>query len=363
LSRLAALVTAVLALALAMALPALATAKPAGRDFIGITAEDVFAGDAGYRAGNLQAQSSLGIGLIRQTFDWSTIERAPGQYDFSYHDEFVAAAAAHGITILPILFRAPDFHLGKRNGNDACAPKSNATMAAFAQALVARYGPNGSLWAERPGIRKLPIRSWQIWNEPNLSQYWCGRPNAKQYVGMLRTVGKAIKRADRRAQVVTAGIPPSLLSNAVRIHKYLEQMYRAGAAKYFDSLAINSYAKDHKELGRLLGSVRKLMNKRGDRRGSIWITELGWGDKGYKHRFVVGEKGQATRISKSLALIRKMRRKLRLRGVVYFSWRDAPPYPPDYDDQWGLHTGLLDINGAPKRGFHAFEQRTKAFRP
>jgi polysaccharide biosynthesis protein PslG len=362
LPRLAVLVTAVLALALAIALPAVAAAKPA-RDFIGITAEDVFAGDAGYRSGNLQAQSSLGIGLIRQTFDWSTIERAPGQYDFSYHDEFVAAAASHGITVLPILFRTPEFHLGKRHAKYACAPKSNGTLAAFAQALVRRYGPKGTLWAERPGLRKLPIRSWQIWNEPNLTMYWCGRPNAKQYVAMLRVVGKAIKKADRRANVVTAGIPPSLLGGAVRIHTFIDQMYRAGAARYFDSLAINSYAKDHKELGRLLRSVRKLMNKRGDRRGSIWITELGWGDKGVKHRFIVGEKGQAKRISKSLALIRKMRRKLRLRGVVYFSWRDAPPYPPDYDNDWGLHTGLLDINGAPKRGFRAFEQLTRGFRP
>jgi hypothetical protein len=362
-TRRAFLAFAMLAAAVAMALPAVAVAKPAGRDFIGITAEDVFAGDAGYRSANLQAQSSLGIGLIRQTFDWSTIERAPGQYDFSYHDEFVAAAASHGITVLPILFRAPDFHIGKRRGNAACAPRSNRTMAAFAQALVRRYGPRGSLWAERPGLRKLPIRSWQIWNEPNLPMYWCGRPNARQYVGMLRTVGKAIERADRRAQIVTAGIPPSTMRGAVRIHTFIGQMYSAKAARYFDSLAVNSYARDHKELGRLLGSIRKLMNERGDRRGSIWITELGWGDRGVEHRFVVGEEGQATRISRSLALIRKQRRKLRLRGVVYFSWRDAPPYPPDYENMWGLHTGLLDIHGAPKPGFHAFGQLTRALLP
>ncbi|MGH8571160.1 MAG: hypothetical protein ACREX8_01105 [Gammaproteobacteria bacterium] len=346
-----------------LALPPLASAK-VSRDFIGITAEDVFAGDAAYRADSLKAQSALGIGLIRQTFDWARIERAPGQYDFSYHDEFVAAAASRGITVLPILHNPPSFHLGRRHPRYACPPKSNKPFAAYAQALVRRYGPKGTLWTERPGLRKLPLRSWQIWNEPNLIQYWCGRrPSAKRYVKMLATVGKAIERVDRKAHIVTAGLPPSLMKSAVALAKYLEQMYRAGAAKHFDSLAINSYAKDHRELGRLLGSVRELMNRRRDRSGQIWITEMGWGDKAsVKSRFIVGEKGQASRISKSLSLIRKQRRKLRLRGLVYFSWRDAPPYPPTFADMWGLHTGLLDIDGDPKKGYQAFRQRAKALR-
>jgi hypothetical protein len=139
-------------------------------------------------------------------------------------------------------------------------------------------------------------------------------------------------------------------------------MYAAKAAKYFDSLAINSYARDHRQLGRMLRSIRKQMNARGDRRGRIWITEIGWGDRGPEHRYIVGEKGQATRIAKSLALIRKQRKKLGLRGVVYFCWRDGAPYAPDFKDMWGLHTGLLDINGNPKQGFDVFGRKSKALR-
>ena len=188
-----------------------------------------------------------------------------------------------------------------------------------------RYGPNGTLWAEHPEVPALPIRSWQIWNEPNLGPYWCGKPNAKQYVAMLRAVGTAIKQVDRGAQIVTAGLPDSKLGYATPLKRFIDQMYAAKAAKYFDSLAINSYAKDERDLGRLLGGIRKQMNAHRDRGGQIWITEIGWGDRGPKHRFIVGEKGQADRIAKSFALIRKQRTKLRLRGVVYFSWRDGAP--------------------------------------
>jgi len=346
----------------ALALAPAAGAKPVGRDFIGITSEDVFAGDADYRATNLTAQSGLGIGLLRQTFDWAQIERTPGQYDMSYHDAYVLAAAQHGITILPILFHTPEFHAGRIDPRNACPPRTNESLAAYAQALVRRYGPNGTLWAERPDVPKLPIRSWQIWNEPNLTMYWCGKPNAKQYVAMLRTVSKAIKQVDRSAHIVTAGLPDSKLGGAVPLKRFIDQMYKAKAAKYFDSLAINSYAKDHLQLGRILGSVRKQMNARRDRKGQIWITEIGWGDRGPKHRYIVGEKGQATRIAKSLALIRKQRNKLRLRGVVYFSWRDGAPYAPNFKDLWGLHTGLLDINGDPKQGFGAFGKQLHTLR-
>jgi hypothetical protein len=102
------------------------------------------------------------------------------------------------------------------------------------------------------------------------------------------------------------------------------------------------------------------MNRRRDRRARIWITEMGWGDVGPAHRFIVGPVGQATRIKSSFALVSRLRRKLRLRGLVYYSWRDARPYPPLYKDAWGLHTGLLDVNGNPKPAFGTFSRAAAA---
>jgi polysaccharide biosynthesis protein PslG len=340
---------------LAGPVPTAAAALPKG--FVGLTAEDVFAGSAGYRASNLSSQASLGVRLHRQTFDWSAIETAPGRYDLSYYDAYVAAAAAHGIRILPILFKPPSFYLSRDHPRATCPPGSNAPFSAFAKTLVRRYGSSGTLWRERRDIPKTPITAWQIWNEPNLGMfYWCGKANAKRYVAMLRTVGKAIKQVDRRAEIVTAGLPPSKLSGAVPLTRFIGQMYRAGGKRAFDSLAINSYAKDQRQLGQLLTSIRRVMNSRGDPGGRIWITELGWGDQGVPHRFIVGAEGQARRITKSFALIKKQRRRLRLRGVVYFSWRDQQPYPPRYENLWGLHTGLLDNDGTPKPAFFAFKR-------
>jgi hypothetical protein len=139
-------------------------------------------------------------------------------------------------------------------------------------------------------------------------------------------------------------------------------MYRAGARQAFDSLAINPYATDHRQVRRLLRKTRALMNRHGDRRGTIWISELGWGDRGPKHRFIVGRRGQAKRIRKSFDVIRRERRRLRVRGVVYYSWRDAQPYPPANRDLWGLHTGLLREDGAFKPAYYAFKNAVALLR-
>ena len=345
-------------LALALALTALilptAASAAVSRDFVGMTSDETYGEEGDVRKTNLTQMRQARVGLIRQAFDWSRIETDAGVYDLSFVDQYVADVAARGISVMPVLTNAPKFY--KRSGSQRGAnrPTSNGLMAEFAQALVSRYGPTGTLWDERPDLRKMPIRAWQIWNEPTLPVYWGPRPNAREYVAMLRTVGTAIKQVDPGAEIVTAGLPPSRLAGAARLDRYLKQMYSAGAARHFDTLAINAYAKDSKELQALLEQVRKLMDNRKDKKAKIWITELGWGDKGPRHRFIVGRQGQAKRIKDSFKVIKKQRRKLKLRGLVYFSWRDTEPYAPNFEDLWGLHTGLLDKKGNRKPAYNAF---------
>lgn len=335
------------------------TAAVAGvpEDFVGLTSEDVFAGDASYRTSNLSAQTAVGAGLLRQTFDWSQIERSRGQYDLSYYDDYVAAAAAHGVRILPILFRPPPFRSraparGARPGT--YPPRDYGELGRFGAVLVRRYGPRGTLWSERPEIPYLPIRAWQIWNEPNLRAYWPTGPNARQYARLLALAGREIKRADRRAEIVTAGMPQSRLG--VPLARYLTALYRAGARSAFDTLGINTYARSERDLERTLRSVRRIMDRFRDRRARIWITEIGWSDRGPRSPFRAGLRGQGTRITRSFAVIARLRRTLRLRGVVYYSWRDSPPYAPHFRDFWGLHTGLLNREGEPKPAFYSFRR-------
>src|SRR5262249_33105354 len=149
-------------------------------------------------------QARAGIGLVRQTFSWKLIETSRGHYDLAYYDRFVADAARAGLTVLPILFDTPAFYERRAAaGSDPRAtspPRDLDTMARFATVLERRYGPNGTLWRDQPGLPKRPITAWQVWNEPNLPIYWGDRPNAREYTAMLRAVGGALHAADPRAQ-------------------------------------------------------------------------------------------------------------------------------------------------------------------
>lgn len=324
------------------------------KDFVGVQDDYLLAADANYRTANFSAMSAIGVGTVRQAFLWREIETAPGQYDFSTYDEYVSKASAHGLKILAVVFGPPQFRMKRGPAKFTCQPRSTKEFGEYAAELARRYGSNGTFWSENPSVPRNPITTWQIWNEPNLPQYWCGKPNARQYVSLLKAAHKALNQVDRKSETVTAGIPQSRIGT--KLTTFLSQMYRARAAKYFDTLAIHPYGKTVPELGRRLRSIRRIMNKRRDRRTKLWVTELAWSDVGPGSPFRVGKNGQANRIKDAYRLIGKQRRRLNLRGAIYVYWRDLPPYPPRFTDFWGLHTGLLRKDGSPKRSFFRFKQ-------
>lgn len=357
LRRLAALLAATVA---CLALSASASAS----DFVGVVSDDVFVGDASYRASELAAQKRAGVRLHRRLFDWSEIERVRGVYDFSAYDSYVAAAAQHGIRVLPILFNPPGFH-SARPSRDArpgtYPPKSYASLGRFGAAVARRYGRTGSFWRENRSVRKLVITSYQVWNEPSLRAYWASGPSPRKYARMLRAVAPQIKRADRRAEIVTAGVPDSRLGSS--INGFYRGLYKAGAKRYFDTVAVNPYASSSKSLTTKLRSIRRVMNAAGDRKARIWITELGWASGGPgKSAFKTTSAGQARRITQALSAVRRLRKSLRLRGVVYYAWKDGRPYAPHFRDFWGLHTGLTRLDGSAKPSLRAFSRGAKRLR-
>ncbi|MEA2482266.1 MAG: polysaccharide biosynthesis protein PslG [Thermoleophilaceae bacterium] len=345
---------------LLIAAPAAQAALPRG--FVGLYGDDAFFGSPSYRQAQLGMESRVGVETVRQPLEWSRVERSPGVYDFSAYDPFVADAAAAGLTVLPVLVGPPDFRSSRPPSSASHAmypPRSNAAYAEFVAAAVRRYGPEGSFWRRHPSLPFIPVRSWQVWNEPNIPNFWRSGVDARAYVALLRAGSSAIRAVDPSAEVVAAGLPNSNLG--VPFLTYLDRMYRSGARGLFDTLAIHPYSHDVPGLLALAESARALMNRWHDR-SRLWITEFGWSTGGGASAFRVSERGQANRIAEALSALVAERRALRLRGFVFFKWRDSVPPVTAETDPWPLHTGLLEAAGQPKRGFWVFGRVVKALR-
>ena len=86
------------------------------------------------------------------------------------------------------------------------------------------------------------------------------------------------------------------------------------------------------------------------------MTEVGWATRpGPGSAMTVGPKTQAKLVDLLVGNLAVNRRRLGVRGFVYYAWRDVRPYPGG-EDFWGLHTGLLDREGDPKPSLRSFSR-------
>ena len=81
---------------------------------------------------------------------------------------------------------------------------------------------------------------YQIWHEPNLSQNWGGRyADPVAYAHLLKNAALVIRDADPSALIISAALAPNTDGGPVNLNEvdYLDQLYAAQAAPYFDIVA------------------------------------------------------------------------------------------------------------------------------
>jgi polysaccharide biosynthesis protein PslG len=341
-------------LMLVLALAASLIAAPAARaelpdQFLGITTEDAYTGKDAYSQRQLKAQRAAGFTVARQVFRWDEVEWGDDRFDFSATDRFVKNAAISGMRVMPLLQGEPKWPTSRPKGNTSrylFPPKSPATYAGYASAIAQRYGPGGLFWAANPQLSPMPVTSYQLWNEPNFPVYWGGKPNARQYARLVIAAAEAIRAVDPNAYIVSAGLPDSRLGQ--KPSTFVRTMLNAGAGDALDAIGIHPYAKTPAKTLAIARQLRRTIDRAGGDQLDLWVTEIGWAAGGPRapERTVSAAKQGPTIVS-AIQRLAAARESLRLRGIVYFAWRDGAVYKGG-KDFWGLHTGLLDRRGKPK---------------
>jgi hypothetical protein len=339
--------TAVLATAflLAVVTNANANERTVPQGWLGVTVDGPMeVGDAA----EWDRMPRAGVETVRTAFSWAQLQPRPpdgvaasATTDFAATDGVVIAAARRRLALLPVVQWPPSWAalpLGLLNS----PPADPADVRRIFTALVERYGPRGSLWSEHPDLRPVQIRSWQVFNEPNLWGYWPVEPFAPSYTATLEAAARGIRAADPAATVVLGGLTgASWLA--------LDALYAAGARGAFDAVAIHPYTARPADVLRIVRYARRVMASNGDATTPVWITELSWPAAAGRIRdtpdwTAIGDRAQAKLLNRVMRRFVAVRRRLRIERLLWYTWLSAETGATAWD-----YAGLRRIDDGARR--------------
>lgn len=228
----------------------------------------------------------MGFRWIKQNFGWRDIETSKGVFDWKRTDDIVNTAQRYGD--LELLIRVDHQPSWARDGCSMQGPPADpADLADFLTAVATKY--------------RGKIAAYEIWNEPNLAREWCDRsPNPADYAELLRVSYAAIKAADPRALVVSAGLSPTGTQppTAMPDDEYLDRLYQAMGGSsdgYFDVLGVHAagfaappetspeeaasnpaYGGERFFTFRRVEDLRAIQERYGDGDKRVAVLEMGW---------------------------------------------------------------------------------------
>ena len=323
---------------------------------------------------------SAGVTHVRENVSWGALEPRPGDFAWEKMDRWVAAAARRDIEIIALVGGPPGWATPRWN----VAPVTGAPLQAFSnfvRALVERYGTDGSFWEAHPGLNAVPIRYYDIWNEPWVSHFWSeGFPDPAGYARMFKAVVETARPADPGARflleadtrIIETGWPwkpfltamfdavPDLgdYAYAVSVHPYQGNGASPRTCTPFASSrgVEDDWRATVSQFCRI-ADIRRILDARGATETKIWITEIGWPTAPAGTRSV-SEEDQALYVHQVFDLLRTTYRGL-VAGVVWYEYQ-GPEADPTRDDHY---FGLVDAAGNPKPAWRAFQEEARVQAP
>lgn len=226
----------------------------------------------------LEMVRQMGAAWIVEFFPWAYYQGADGGIAWEHPDMVVEHAAAQGLKVVARIGLTPDWARPEDTPLTYLDETAYDDFASFAGTFAARY--------------RGKVQFIIVGNEPNLSYEWGYRQTTPaDYVALLRAVYPAVKEANPQVSVLAGALAPTLEPEGspwgTNDLAYLQGMYEAGAAAYFDGLAVHVYGltfPPQAEPGdqilnyRRVELQREVMVANGDGETQMYITETGWND-------------------------------------------------------------------------------------
>ena len=204
---------------------------------------------------------NLGMRWIRVDFDWFRIEPERGAFRFEAFDRLVARSADRGLEMLAILAFTPAWASSvPSNPKISDPPASVGFWTDVVRQVVGRY--------------RDQVRYWQLWNEPNITDFWTG--SMDQYRTEILEAGAAAARAVHpEVRIVSPG-----LANIRDWRDWFSEILEAKAV--IDVINHHNYQTSGREVVLELErdrpgrpSLRTLIRQFGVDGKPFWLTETG----------------------------------------------------------------------------------------
>jgi hypothetical protein len=221
--------------------------------------------------------AQVGYRFVRMDFSWGGTERRMGEYDFSGYDKLVDSMAKRQIRCLFIFDYSNSLYDG------GVSPHTDAGRKAFG-----KWAAAGAVHFKGKGI------IWEIWNEPNISQFWKPKPSAEDYAALALEVIDAVKKAEPGAFIIgpaSSTFPWPFLQvladkgvlnklDAVSVHPYRQSIPETAEKDYQRLRLLIDRHSDHHipmisgEWGYSTGWKNMTEEKQGQYLPRQWLTNL-----------------------------------------------------------------------------------------
>jgi hypothetical protein len=198
----------------------------------------------------------MGVVWLRETFNWSSVERTKDLWDYSRFDEFVEESRAAEKKILAILAYEASWVYGDRKSRRSIGPEQLPYYLRYVEETVRRY--------------RGKIQAYEIWNEPNWI-FWEG--SNEDFYALSRAAAAKIREIDPEA-IIVAGAFNRVPKNFIR------GMFRAGAMENVDAISFHPYDLGPRGALHLYDRFQKILDREAYT-GDIWVTEVGYPTGGW----------------------------------------------------------------------------------
>ena len=339
--------------ALALLAPAPADAAYVPPGFIGLSPQD-HPNEVDY-----ELMARAGVKSVRLPLFWFGAEPVSPfaqRPDWSGFDRGVELAARNRMRVLPFVWGSPRWVTPEPQIEPVAQAWQRQAWASFLLRAVRRYGADGVFWRQNPELPRMPVRAWEIWNEQNIIPF--GSADPLRFAQLIRTSGRALRRADPGAKLILGGffgrplqVPPNEYPS-----RFLVELYELGWVKrWFDGIGWHPYVAEAAAMRNQIRNLRRVMREHGDGAKPLYITEMGWGSNGNESRWERGWRGQVRQLDRAFAMLTHHRRAWRIGGVWWFSLADAAGPACQFCDS----SGLLTVDREAKPSWYRFNAWTR----